>query len=231
MIGPAVAPPTPCNQPETALVLRCPDLVMGRPSDLYAQRTRHRVLLHATSRLKNVGTGPMELRGRRTGRREMAVTQVLHRSGGGRLLWATGAELYFKAIPGQGRYWKLRDAASLEIWSLDASGRLDRPVRRSPKVAYCLRDLVRLRRPPSGSPRGRVYPACNQDAGRRRVTLGTSVGWVDRYPASYHEQYVDVTGLRGRFAFVMTADPDHRLAERNEDNNAAYTLVTLPPRR
>jgi hypothetical protein len=230
VIAAATDPPTPCNRFETALVLRCPDLVMGRPSHVYAERKGGRVLLHGTSRVENIGGGPMELRGRRTGLREMAATQVLYRRRGGRMLWPTRAELYFKAIPGQGRYWKLRDAAALEVWTVSVDGLPVRPVRRSPKVAYCLRDLVRLSRPPPGSPRGRVYPSCNQDGSRRSVTIGTSSGWVDRYPSTYHEQYVDVTGLRGLFAYVMTADPRHLLAEGNEDNNTSYALVTLPPR-
>jgi hypothetical protein len=35
------------------------------------------------------------------------------------------------------------------------------------------------------------------------------------------------TGLQGRFAFVMRADPEGRLLETNEGNNAAWVLVTL----
>jgi hypothetical protein len=178
----------------------------------------------------NIGDGPIELRGRRTGRREMAVTQVIHRGAGGRLQWPTRAHLSFKFIPGQGRYWKLRHAARLEVWSLTEGESLDRPVGRSPKVDYCLRDLVRQPHPPAGAPAERVYPRCNQDAGRVSVMLGTSVGWIDRCPSTYYEQYVDVTGLIGRFAFVMRADPDKELAELSDANNAAWVLVYLPAR-
>ena len=46
----------------------------------------------------------------------------------------------------------------------------------------CLRDLERTK-PMSRSPGHRVYPGCNQDPGRQRVRLGTSVGWSDIYPA------------------------------------------------
>jgi hypothetical protein len=201
---------------------------MGRPSHVYVERAGHRLRLRGTSRIENVGDGPMELRGHRTGSREMDVTQVVRGRGGGRILWNSRGELYFKHIPGQGGYWKLRDAAALEVWSLRPDGGLDHPVRRSPKVAYCLRDLVRQAHPPAGAPGGRVYPGCNQNPGKRSVTLGTSVGWIDRYPSSYYEQYVDVTGLRGRFAFVMRADPSDVLMERDESDNAAWVYVTLP---
>jgi len=219
---------------EGAADLRCPDLRMGDPTDLYAQVGGRRTVLRAANRIQNVGEGPMELRGRRKRPLRafrMDVTQAIRKSGGGYLLRKTEGELFFKPIPGQYRYWKFVDAASLEIWSLDGDGKPAKMVRRSPKQVYCLRDLLRMADPPRGAPRGQVYPACNQDPDKRRVTLGTSVGWVDRYPAQYYQQYVDVTGLKGRFAYVMTADPRNHLAESDEDNNSSSVTVTLPPRR
>ena len=62
----------------------------------------------------------------------------------------------------------------------------------------------------------------------RRDTLGTSVGWADIYPPSYPEQWIDVTGLRGCFAYVHIADPENGVYESNEDNNEAQVIVRLP---
>ena len=62
-------------------------------------------------------------------------------------------------------------------------------------------------------PANRHYPGCNQDPYRERVTLGTSVGWSDIYPADYDHQWVNVAGLRGCFAFVMSVDPQNLLFE------------------
>jgi hypothetical protein len=76
-----------------------------------------------------------------------------------------------------------------------------------------------------------VYPGCNQNPGQRSVTIGTSVGWADVYPSTYYEQYIDVTGLRGRFMFVHRADPRNGIWEENEDNNASGTIVKLPSGR
>ena len=59
-------------------------------------------------------------------------------------------------------------------------------------------------------------------------TLGTSVGWADIYPPTYPEQWIDVTGLRGCFAFTMTVDPQHLLFESNERDNTSQRLVRLP---
>jgi hypothetical protein len=232
---PGTPPPddgNPCTG-DGSSALRCPNLVMGKPEDVFAQRSGNRVLLRAANRIENVGAGPMELRGRRKSPLRafrMAVTQAIKKKSGGYLLRKTSGELFFKPIPGQYRYWKFVDAASLEIWSLDSNGKPLKRVRKSPKKVYCLRDLLRQSNPPGG-PSGRVYPACNQNPDQRRVTLGTSVGWTDRYPATYYQQYVNVSGLKGKFAYVMIADPDNHLAESNEDDNMSYVHVTLPASR
>ena len=58
--------------------------------------------------------------------------------------------------------------------------------------------------------------------------LGTSVGWSDVYPSNYHQQYINVSGLRGCYAFFMIADPKNHIRETNEDDNDSRTLVRLP---
>ena len=83
-----------------------------------------------------------------------------------------------------------RPASSCGRWAPVATRQL---VRTGPKLVYCFRDLQRLR--PSvalaAHPRvRRVQPGPQAPA----VRLGTSVGWADVYPATYHENFVDVTG-------------------------------------
>jgi subtilase family serine protease len=73
-----------------------------------------------------------------------------------------------------------------------------------------------------------VFPGCSQDPTKKAVTLGTSVGWSDVYPATYHENWIDVTGLRGCFAFVHRADPANGIFELNETNNDSQRIVRLP---
>jgi hypothetical protein len=80
------------------------------------------------------------------------------------------------------------------------------------------------------SPSFRRYPACNQDRRRRSITLGTSVGWADEYPASYYEQWIDVTGLQGSFVFLQRVDPLNGIRESDESNNVSpRVFVRLPP--
>lgn len=224
--GPLTKPRNPCLGPD-AKAFRCPNLQMSVPRDLSLGKRGSRTILYSTNSLNSYGAGPASIRGTRTGRYTMSAKQLLHRRKGAPMSIETGAKLAFKAIPGQYRYWKWDGAAQMELWRLDSTGRPVELARTGPKTVYCLRDLKRTRALP-GSPRGRVYPACNQSLRTRNVTLGTSVGWSDVYPASYFENWVDVTGLRGCFAYVHIADPTNGIYESNEDDNRSRVVVKLP---
>jgi hypothetical protein len=171
----------------------------------------------------------MELRGRRDGRRRMRVNQAIYRVGGGRLVVATGASLRFANVGAYfgGSYWKVHGLARFELRRIRPDGHLGAVVRIGPKLNYCLRDLERTK-PSPRSPSRPHYPGCNQDPHRHRVTLGTSVGWSDIYPADYDRQWINVAGLRGCFAFTMTVDPQHLLFESNERDNTSLRRVRLP---
>jgi hypothetical protein len=230
-LGPAGASalaPNPCQSPRAAHLL-CPNLRIGAPAEIYVQRSGGRVLLRATSNVKSRGRGPIELRGIRDGRRSMRVNQRIYRVGGGHVDLRTRASLRFTDVGSYfgGRYWKVHQLARFELWSVDPRHRLLRRVRTGPKLNYCLRDLERTR-PGRRSPSGAHYPGCSQDPFQHRVTLGTSVGWSDVYPAGYSKQWVAVKGLRGCFAFVMRVDPQNLLYESNERDNSARRLVHLP---
>jgi hypothetical protein len=220
----------PCN--DALLALKCPNLTMAPPGDLWVSRSRGgRALLHATNAIINVGKGPMEVRARRGGRGSFAKAyQVVQQRGGGEVYFPEAGWVYWKAIPGQGHYWKYYRAARFELWSLEADGTRDRMVRTGPKLSYCLRDLSRVRNY-RRTPKGRVFPGCSQDHGRRSLRLGTSVGWADVYPSTYHQNWISVSGLRGCFAFVHRADPLDEFVEENEDDNIGVRNVLLPPVR
>jgi hypothetical protein len=221
----------PCTGPERHELL-CPNLRMSKPDNLFISISASgRRLLHATSRLNSRGRGPLEIRGIRIpGSRQMRVNQRIQRKGGGKLVVRTEGRLAFYPVPGQYRYWKFRDAARFEIWNVDGGGHPQQRLRTGPKFYYCLRDLERTK-PSRHSPDHRVYPGCNQDPNKRAVVLGTSVGWSDIYPADYNEQYVNVSGLHGCYAFYMEADPKNHLRETSEDDNRSRVLVHLPSGR
>jgi hypothetical protein len=234
---PALAPATasaaavenPCTGPEAARLL-CPNLRIAPPSELYVERAGGgHVLLRATSDVRSRGRGPIELRGRRNGRRSMRTNQRIYKSGGGHITVPGGAMLHFTYVGTYfgGSYWKVHQLAHFDLLRVLDDGSLGPVVRTSPKLDYCLRDLARTR-PGRRSPPSRHYPGCNQNPYRDRVTLGTSVGWSDIYPAAYSKQWIDVAGLRGCFAYRMTVDPRGLLFESNEDDNTSQVLVRLP---
>ncbi|HEU4975515.1 MAG TPA: hypothetical protein VFT50_10540 [Baekduia sp.] len=219
----------PCRDPSLALV--CPDLTMTPPSDLHVVRAGGSVRLEATNHIINIGQGPLELRGtRRPGSHTFVKAyQAIRSRTRGHVFFPEAGWIYWKAIPGQGHYWKYWRAARFELWTLNPDGSHGRLVRIGPKLSYCFRDLDRVHSW-ARTPRGAVYPGCSQDVTRRHMQLGVSPGWADVYPFSYHENWISVTGLRGCFAFVHRADPDEELIEQREDNNAGQRIVRLPPR-
>lgn len=228
-VTPATAmPPNPCHGPRARHLL-CPNLRIGAPAELYVQAGGGRVLLRATSNVKSRGRGPIELHGHRNGRRSMRVNQRIYRAGGGHITVRTWASLRFTDVGSYfgGRYWKVHQLARFELWTVDRHHRLLRRVRTGPKLNYCLRDLE-LTRPGRRAPSSAHYPGCDQNPFQDRVTLGTSVGWSDIYPADYSKQWIPVKGLHGCFAFVMRVDPHNLLFESNENDNSSRRLVHLP---
>jgi hypothetical protein len=225
----AAATVNPCAGP-TAVELLCPNLRIAAPRDLYLDRTGSgRALLRATSDVRSRGRGPIEVRGRRNGWHSMRTNQRIYRVGGGHIEVRSQATLHFTDVGAYfgGSYWKVHQLARFELRRAGFGGELGPVVRTSPKLNYCLRDLERTR-PGHRSPANRHYPGCNQNPYRDRVTLGTSVGWSDIYPANYDKQWIDVSGLRGCFAYTMIVDPKGLLFESNENDNSSQRRVRLP---
>jgi hypothetical protein len=225
----------PCKNPDLVRKrqLLCPDLRMRPPFDIQRDRSPSGTpILRAGNSIDSVGDGPAELRGKRSGGRTMRARQRVQKRGRGHAHFDTGATIILKHIPDQGPYWKFRNAARFELWALNADGERTKRADVGPKQIYCLRDFDRTHPKLRRSPERRVYPSCSQDRGLERVTIGTSVGWSDVYPATYHEQWVKLTDLprRGCYAYVHIADPHNGIYELDETNNEASTVVFLSER-
>jgi hypothetical protein len=216
----------PCEFYKTAL---CPDLIMSPPDGLFVGRSpKGRLRLYATNHIINVGRGPLEIKGKRSGPREMQARQVIHRAGNRPIVTPDAGELYFKFVDsGRGSYWKYSHAARFELWTLKADDSKGELVRTGPKLDYCFRDLDRVR---AYARRTAFYPGCSQVRGLATDRLGVSPGWADVYPSTYPENWIDITGLKGCFSFVHRADPLGKIAEIREDNNYGWRHIRLPPR-
>lgn len=171
----------------------------------------------------------MELIGKRNGFRTMRINQRIYKAGGGHITVRSDATLRFTDVGTYwgGAYWKVHQLAQFNLRAVEPDGSLGAVVRTSPKLNYCLRDLTRTQ-PSAVSPPSRHYPGCNQNPYRSRITLGTSVGWSDIYPAPYHQQWINVAGLSGCYSFEMTVDPEENLFESNERDNSSQRRVLLP---
>ena len=208
--------------------LHCPDLQMRSPFALDRDVVNGTPVLRAANSIDNMGDGPAELVGDRSGARTMRARQKVYKRHG-RIMRDTGANLYFKSIPGQGRYWKFKRAAVFRLFRLNKNGRRVDLVEVGPKQVYCLRDLEHTHPGLGSSPNNMVYPACSQSPNRQTEHLGTSVGWSDVYPSTYHENWIELNDIpkRACYAYVHEADPDNGIYERNERNNQSSTVVFL----
>jgi hypothetical protein len=98
------------------------------------------------------------------------------------------------------------------------------------KTGFCLIDRwgrVSPRVPGTGPPRF-VGDCGAGQPNARRVVEGTSVGYVDRYPAFFHGQDLRLGHLRaGRYVLVHRANPERTMRELRYSESAASVLFRL----
>jgi TolB protein len=204
---------------------RLPDLDQQPPSDLRVVSSGGRFKLGFTSSTDNVGLGPIWIQGLQNGRRTtMEARQIVRFADGVQAHPRVGTMRY--TISDSHRHWHLLRFQSYELRRAGSFTRVvvDR------KSGFCLLDRwglarTRVRR----VPRARFRGNCAQGRpAAKRVEHGTSVGFTDRYPAHFHGQNLDITGVRGgRYWLVHRANPFGRLRELDYTNNDASVLMEL----
>jgi hypothetical protein len=209
-----------------------PDLDQRAPAELVVHRVDGRLRLGFASSVDNVGSGPAWIRGRRRPeQRELAMRaeQLVELRGGAVRVYGGAGELRYTPHPPH-YHWHYQPFERYELRRASDHGL----VARDRKSGFCLADhyghafgRVGGSRPP------RFLGECGKGQTElRRVEQGSSVGFTDRYPAFFHGQDLDLTGVpSGLYVLVHRANPERRLHELRYDNNAASVLIrlTVPP--
>jgi hypothetical protein len=90
------------------------------------------------------------------------------------------------------------------------------------KTSMALVDGRTYEDPPPGTPANAFYVSLTSDI------QGVSVGWADIYGRGLPGQWADATGLAdGEYWLEVIADPENRIQESDETNNATRIKVNL----
>jgi dipeptidyl aminopeptidase/acylaminoacyl peptidase len=204
---------------------RLPDFDQRAPTGFEVSSSEGRFKLGFTSATDNVGLGPIWIRGVRAGRgKTMEARQVIPFADGVRVLPRVGTMRF--TISDSHRHWHLLRFQSYE---LRRAGDF-RIVVSDRKSGFCLLDRWgrTLARIPWRPPPRFVGNCAQQRPAARRVEHGTSAGYTDLYPAHFHGQNVDLTGVRaGRYWLVHRANAFRLLRELDYENNVAAVLIRL----
>jgi hypothetical protein len=218
----ALASPSLAPGPEQLL----PDLEQLAPAGLVVIPEGKRFKLGFASAVENLGRGPLRIRGvRPPGRDTMDAVQVIELRGGGtRLVEGVGRMRYEEHPPH--KHWHFQPFERYELRRASDNAFLVR----DGKSGFCLIDRYgrASRHVPNVGPPRFVSDCGAYRPELRRVEEGSSAGYVDRYPAFFHGQDVDVTGVSaGEYVLVHLANPQRLARELRYSNNAASVRLRL----
>jgi hypothetical protein len=204
---------------------RLPDLDQRAPSELRVVQSGGSFRFGFASSTENRGVGPLVIRGSRRAGGPMIADQVVERRGGATLIVRDIGRLHYE-LHSPHFHWHFQSFVRYELRRA-ADFAL---VVRDRKSGFCLIDRWGRAYPRM---RGTGPPRFVGDCGAgqpdaRRVLEGTSVGYVDRYPAFFHGQELDVSHLpAGRYVLVHRANPERAMRELRYSNDAASVLLRV----
>ena len=176
-----------------------------------------RTLMRFSTELANGGDGPLEIWGGSTTGNSQQVFQRIYQEGGGHRDVLAGEFIYH---PEHGHI-HFEAFATYDLQLLGANGAV---IASGGKTSFC---LINIRQP---------LPDVTANAdvvhGRGGNSCGTiqgiSTGYSDVYSSSLDGQWIDVTDVAdGTYTLQITADPENRIQETNENNNVASVTVTI----
>jgi Lysyl oxidase len=211
-----------------------PDLVTRKPYKIFLQVTpRGKRLIRFSNEVVNVGIGPLELRPRADDcdgdgnlGNDRTSYQRIYRDVNGDGVFTRAVDVRFRTRrAGCSRFhpahhhWHFEALAAYTLGGPPPGPAL----LAGKKVSSCVLDARRRLPKAPGSPRRKYYRSCRRDS-----VGGISIGWGDVYGARISGQELDVTGLPdGVYCLRSYADPENRLSESDERNNARGTRIVL----
>jgi dipeptidyl aminopeptidase/acylaminoacyl peptidase len=202
-----------------------PDLDQRAPADVMVSQVGRRFNLGFASSTENRGVGPLVITGARQAGRPMRAHQTVEmRGGSARVIHDIGRMRYEPHAPHF--HWHLKSFVTYQLHRASDFA----VVARDGKSGFCLidrwgRTLAEV--PGTGPPRF-VGDCGTRQPRARRVEQGTSVGYIDRYPAFFHGQELNVTRVpAGRYVLVHRANSERRIRELAYSNDSASVLLQL----
>jgi WD40-like Beta Propeller Repeat/Lysyl oxidase len=202
-----------------------PDLDQRAPADVLVVQAGRRFNLGFASSTENRGVGPLVITGSRQSGKEMRAHQTVEmRSGAARVIHDIGRMRYEPHAPHF--HWHLKSFVTYQLHRASDFA----VVATDGKSGFCLidrwgRTLAAV--PGTGPPRF-VGDCGTRQPRARRVEQGTSVGYIDRYPAFFHGQELNITPLpAGQYVLVHRANSERKIRELAYSNDAASVLLHL----
>jgi hypothetical protein len=197
----------------------------------FDQRPAFRLTVSGTklgfaSATDNVGEGPIRIAGRRSARsKPMQVDQLVELSDGSVRRYPRAGRLRYTSSPSH-VHWHLLWFQRFELRQASDGA----VVVRDRKTGFCLADhygLAARRVPAFRGPRFLGDCASGRPEALS-VEQGTSPGYTDLYPPSFHGQNLELAGLpAGVYVLVHRANAGERLEEADYSNNAASLRLLL----
>ncbi|HZQ81268.1 MAG TPA: lysyl oxidase family protein [Gaiellaceae bacterium] len=214
----------PAWRPQPKVVELLPDFQQRPPSGLTIGGEPGSWLLGFTSLVDNIGLGPSTFVGvRPPGAKRMIGTQRVLLSNGKWRTYTNVAQFRYTNSPPH-HHWHLMRFDSFELRTLAGTTLV-----RDRKSGFCLADHWGLAPGHWPNRKPHFLGNCAQfQPEATHVVMGTTPGFTDRYPAFFHGQNVDITGVpAGVYDLVHRVNESMRLHELRYDNDAASVRIRL----
>jgi len=198
-------------------LITVPDFLYQRTLDNQPGRT----LLKLSNATPNIGDGPLEIvQGEIVNDTQVFVNQHIYRADG----------TFWERPAGTFTFHEEHDHVHFDGWAayrlraMTEDGGVGDILSEGEKVSFCLVDFYVYDRTNPNFRAPGLYTSCGF------TIQGITPGWADLYSLQVPGQHVDITGIPdGMYWLESEVDPDDKILEKDETNNASRVRVALGP--